>query len=65
MLTDYAGTLTNGISFRDRFNYILDQSNPTPGMKIVPVLFRSTYLQVLLHVNMVNGCSIVSTDMTS
>ncbi|CAF4384400.1 unnamed protein product [Rotaria sp. Silwood2] len=31
MLTHYAGTSTNGVTFRDRFNYVLDQDNSTPG----------------------------------
>ncbi|CAF4863401.1 unnamed protein product, partial [Rotaria sp. Silwood2] len=30
MLTHYPGISTNGVTFRDRFNYILDQDNPTP-----------------------------------
>ncbi|CAF2645211.1 unnamed protein product [Rotaria sp. Silwood2] len=31
MLTHYPGISTNGVTFRDRFNYILDQDNPTPN----------------------------------
>ncbi|CAF3071393.1 unnamed protein product [Rotaria sp. Silwood2] len=30
MLTHYPGTSTKNVTFRDRFNYILDQDNPTP-----------------------------------
>jgi hypothetical protein len=31
MLSHYAGTLPNGRTHRDRFNYILDQYDTTPG----------------------------------
>jgi len=30
MLSHYAGTLPNGVTRRDRFNYILDQYDPSP-----------------------------------
>lgn len=33
MLTEHAGTSTKHITFRDRFNYVLDQDNATPGEK--------------------------------
>ncbi len=33
MLTHYPGASTNGVTFHDRLNYILDQDNPTPGKK--------------------------------
>ncbi len=31
MLNHYAGTSTNGVTHRDRFNYLLDQYDFTPG----------------------------------
>jgi hypothetical protein len=33
MLTHHTGMPTNSVTFHDRFNYILDQNNPTPGKK--------------------------------
>ncbi len=33
MLTHHTGMPTNTVTFHDRFNYILDQNNPTPGKK--------------------------------
>jgi hypothetical protein len=37
MLNHYAGTSANGVTRRDRFNYLLDQYDFTPGKLI---LFR-------------------------
>jgi hypothetical protein len=31
MLNHYAGTSANGVTRREKFNYILDQYDPTPG----------------------------------
>ncbi len=35
MLNHYAGTSPNGVTRRDRFNYLLDQYDLTPGKLIL------------------------------
>jgi hypothetical protein len=39
MLSHYAGTSPNGLTRRDRFNYILDQYDVTPGNNKLFLLF--------------------------
>ena len=49
MLSHYAGTLPNGRTRRDRFNYILDQYDTTPGF-----ITREYGEQVFNHLNKYN-----------
>lgn len=49
MLSHYAGTAADGVPRRDRFNYILDQYEPTSGEKhIVLSLSNLLYSLILL-----------------
>ena len=71
MLIHYPTTSVNGVTFRDRLNYILDQHNSMPGKRNYfssysdAFLFLNICSQVLSHVNKVNVFSIVSIDTAS
>jgi hypothetical protein len=46
MLNHYSNTSADGVTHRDRFNYILDQYNPTPGDKTFFFFKLSFFLNV-------------------
>ncbi|CAF1051843.1 unnamed protein product [Rotaria sordida] len=61
MLTHYPSISINGVTFRDRFNYILDQDNSTPGF-ITREHGERVFNRLNRYNNWVNSKATTSTD---